>query len=145
MLFSNLSSLIEYVANAIVDAGPHWTWHGKFYIGAIHGTAGIFAQLFLTMPDASLRYPHLLTWLSNLLDTQLPSGNFPSSVDSPRDELVQFCHGAPGVVLSLLAIKRSTTLPSSLPQRIDVAIERGREDVLRRGMLRKAPNCVMGL
>ena len=144
MLFSNLSSTIEFVANAIVDAGPHWTWHSKPYIGAIHGTAGILAQLCLTVPDASLRYPQLYSWLSSLLDTQLPSGNFPSSVDSPRDELVQICHGAPGVVLSLLAIKRSTTLPSSLAQRVDVAIERGREDVLRRGMLRKAPTLCHG-
>ena len=34
-----------------------------------------------------------------LLSLQLPSGNFPSSLESvSKDRLVQWCHGAPGFV-----------------------------------------------
>ena len=37
--------------------------------------------------------------IDKLLSLQLPSGNFPSSLEScSRDKLVQWCHGAPGFV-----------------------------------------------
>ena len=77
-----------------------YEWHGKKYLGAAHGLAGILHVLMdmeLT-PDeqedvkASLRY---------VIRTRFPSGNYPSSEDSESDRLVHWCHGAPGVALTL--------------------------------------------
>ena len=36
--------------------------------------------------------------LDFLLEIRYPGGNFPSSMDSDRDRLVQWCHGAPGFI-----------------------------------------------
>lgn len=43
--------------------------------------------------------------VQRVIDSQFPSGNFPSNFDKPdTDKLVQFCHGAPGVICCLRCI-----------------------------------------
>ncbi|KAH9608106.1 hypothetical protein KSS87_011063 [Heliosperma pusillum] len=77
-----------------------YEWHGKKYWGAAHGLAGILHVLIdmeLT-PDeqedvkATLRY---------MMRGRFPSGNYPSSEESESDCLVHWCHGAPGLALTL--------------------------------------------
>ncbi|RZF38543.1 hypothetical protein LSTR_LSTR006138 [Laodelphax striatellus] len=114
--YTNLNvedSIIRKVISAILDSGKkladkngsgvplEFEWHDKNYLGGAHGIAGILYLLLLAK--------HYLTedellWLGKpsinyLLSFQYPSGNFPSSIGSKSsDRLVQWCHGAPGVV-----------------------------------------------
>lgn len=122
------------VVDAILDSPRPWKWRGKAYLGAIHGTMGIITQCVLTNPK---RYaPKMEADLAVLLTYQFESGNWPSSFPVDRDRLVQVCHGAPGIVISLLSIREYFP---NLQDRIDKAISKGRKDILERGLLTKEP------
>ncbi|KXL47696.1 hypothetical protein M433DRAFT_76864 [Acidomyces richmondensis BFW] len=130
----------EDVIDAILDTPRPWKWRGKVYIGAIHGAIGIITQIVLTNPK---KYAEKLeAELAVLLTYQYDSGNFPSTVPPERDRLVQVCHGAPGVVISLLSIKEYFP---NLKDKIDKAIAKGRECILERGLLTKEPCLCHGI
>ncbi|KAL2161795.1 hypothetical protein VTH06DRAFT_7579 [Thermothelomyces fergusii] len=133
---------VAEVSNAILNRGPRWTWHGRRYLGAVHGDIGIVTQLVLTSPELAGR---LRPALERLLDMQLPDGNWPSSEESGergKKGLVQFCHGAPGFVLSLAALRPHFP---ELRDRIDAALESGRECVRMQGLLKKEPSLCHGI
>jgi len=123
-----------------------WTIWGSPYIGAAHGAIGIITQIVLADP----RYaPKLEGELWELLALQLESGNWPTQFgknpeSSSSDRLVQFCHGAPGFVTSLMAIKGCFS-DAKLRIKIDEAIERGRTCIWERGLLTKDPNLCHGI
>lgn len=111
-----------------------YTWHGRHYLGAAHGLAGIatlllqvnaphlfqntkmfttqlFANFFcepkinVVSLQLSGSFNSTLTPTINyLMSLQLPSGNFPSSIESchessrKSDRLIHWCHGAPGFI-----------------------------------------------
>ncbi|SMQ50210.1 unnamed protein product [Zymoseptoria tritici ST99CH_3D7] len=127
----------EDVIDAILDSPRPWKWQGKTYIGAIHGAIGILTQVVLTNPG---KYAEKLqAELAVLLTYQYEGGNFPASVPPEKDRLVQVCHGAPGVVCSLISVVEFYDGP--LREKIEKAIVKGRECVLERGLLTKEP-CV---
>ncbi|QDS68127.1 hypothetical protein FKW77_010255 [Venturia effusa] len=132
---AEVKQLIDDTADDVIDAimaTPRpWKWHGKAYLGAVHGMIGIITQVVLT--DSSLA-PKLEADLSALLSYQYDSGNWPSSIPPGRDRLVQVCHGAPGVISSLLSIKRFFP---KLEEKIDRRIKKGRECIKERGLLTK--------
>jgi hypothetical protein len=85
-----IKSAIDDTTNYILRDPQPWMWHGKEYLGAVHGTIGIIAQLVLSSPSMEV-LAFLSPILSSLLATQLPSGNLPSSAHSTHnDVLVQF-------------------------------------------------------
>lgn len=127
------------VIEAILDSARPWKWHDKAYVGAVHGAIGIITQIVLTEPEYAAE---LEPELGALLSYQMSSGNFPSSVPPGKDRLVQFCHGAPGVVSSLLSIR--AYFPN-LHSRIDEAVRKGREVILERGLLTKEPCLCHGI
>ncbi|RMY45018.1 hypothetical protein D0865_10184 [Hortaea werneckii] len=130
----------EDVIDAILDSPRPWKWHGKVYIGAIHGAIGIITQIVLTNPK---KYAEKLeAELAVLLTYQYESGNFPSSVPPERDRLVQVCHGAPGVVISLESIRECFP---TLKEKIEKAIAKGRDCILERGLLTKEPCLCHGI
>ncbi|KAI7490338.1 hypothetical protein KC351_g709 [Hortaea werneckii] len=107
----------EDVIDAILDSPRPWKWHGKVYIGAIHGAVGIITQIVLTNPK---KYAEKLeAELAVLLTYQYESGNFPSSVPPERDRLVQ--------------------------EKIEKAIAKARECILERGLLTKEPCLCHGI
>lgn len=122
------------VVDAILDSPRPWKWQGKVYIGAVHGAIGIITQIVLCNPQKYA--PKLETDLAVLLTYQFESGNFPSSVPVEKDRLVQICHGAPGVVVSLNSIKQY--FPALL-EKIDKAIVKARQCIWERGLLTKEP------
>jgi len=132
---------IDEISNIIIKNGPHWKWHGKRYVGAVHGDMGIVTQLVLTSPSLA---PQLEPVVSKLLDMQHGDGNWSSAEGhGPNSKaLVQFCHGAPGFILSLLAIRQYFP---ALQERIDAAVRRGRECVWNEGLLRKEPSLCHGV
>ncbi|PWA35629.1 GCR2-like 1 [Artemisia annua] len=110
-----------------------YRWHGTRYWGAAHGLAGILHVLLhfpLSEEDAedvkrSLRY---------MMSKRFPhTGNYPSSEGNPRDNLVQWSHGAGGMAITLCMA--SQVFPRDREFR-DAAIEAG-EVVWKSGLLEK--------
>lgn len=126
----------EDVIDAIFDSPRPWKWHNKLYVGAIHGTIGIITQIVLTNPQRWA--PRLEAELAVVLSCQYPeSGNFPSTLPvTEKDRLVQVCHGASGIIISLNSIKEYFP---NLRDKIDRAISRGRKCIIERGLLTKEP------
>ncbi|KAL5477431.1 hypothetical protein EMCRGX_G024229 [Ephydatia muelleri] len=105
---------VSPVANFVLDVGEAgkepdipsplmYTWHGKHYLGAAHGLAGIMTvllQVYGLVPSLQPRIFALVKpCVDYLLSLKMPSGNFPSSLESAgTDKLVHWCHGAAGVV-----------------------------------------------
>lgn len=129
-----LERIQNTIIDRLIDTKRPFTWHGKAYVGAAHGVAGILCQIILTRPGLA---PQLEEDIEKLLKAQFRSGNFPSSLPAGYDRLVQFCHGAPGVITSLLSIRPHVS--SKLQTKIDLAVERGRACVEERGVLTKEP------
>uniref|UniRef100_UPI00358EE1EE lanC-like protein 2 isoform X2 n=1 Tax=Myxine glutinosa TaxID=7769 RepID=UPI00358EE1EE len=106
------------VSNAMLDSGQAlaraerrsdrsplmYAWHGKQYLGAAHGLAGIYYMLM--QPGAGVSEESLTELVRPSLDylrhRRMRSGNFPSSLGNDTDRLVHWCHGAPGVIHALL-------------------------------------------
>ncbi|XP_071735413.1 lanC-like protein GCL1 [Rutidosis leptorrhynchoides] len=138
------SDLLNPIVKAVLAGGragasDHATcplmyrWHGTRYWGAAHGLAGILHVLLhfpLTDEDAedvkkTLRY---------MMSTRFPhTGNYPSSEGNPRDNLVQWSHGAGGMAITLC--KASQVFPHDREFR-DAAIEAG-EVVWKSGLVDK--------
>lgn len=134
-----LNDTAEKVIISIMQRPRPWKWHGQAYIGAVHGAIGIITQIVLT---DSTWAPELAAELEGLLACQYESGNWPSSLPPGQDRLVQVCHGAPGVIISLLSIKQHFP---HLRNVIERAIERGRVDIKERGLLTKEPSLCHGV
>ncbi|MCJ1243896.1 hypothetical protein MMC30_001093 [Trapelia coarctata] len=133
-----LSITIKHIIEHVIAQAP-WSWRGKEYLGAVHGDIGIITQIILSDPtyEAALE-PRL----SHLLDLQDKTGNWPAEASSTHNELIQFCHGAPGFVISLMAVRPH--FPNLQP-RIDSAIARARRCILEKGLLVKEPSLCHGI
>lgn len=77
-----------------------YEWHGKMYWGAAHGLAGIM-HVLMDMQLNSEEQDLVKGTLIYMINNRFPSGNYPSSEGSESDRLVHWCHGAPGVALTL--------------------------------------------
>lgn len=77
-----------------------YEWYGEKYWGAAHGLSGIMHVLLdmdLTKDDTecvkgTLRY---------MIQNRFPSGNYPVTEEDKHDRFVHWCHGAPGISLTL--------------------------------------------
>jgi hypothetical protein len=138
-----ITNLIEDTTDEVIDdimrSSRPWKWKGKAYVGAVHGAIGIITQIVLTDPQWASK---LEAELGALLSYQYEGGNFPSSLPPGRDRLVQFCHGVPGVISSLLSIRKYFP---ALEERIDRVIFKGRECIWDRGLLTKEPCLCHGI
>lgn len=130
---SMINSTLQKTTRRILATKQPWTWHGKAYLGAAHGTFGILCQLVLSSPSCADPVEQLLT---QLLSLQFPTGNFPSSLSTGSDRLVQFCHGGPGAVLALRSLRPHFP---RLGEKIDSAITAAQRDIWTRGVLTKEP------
>ncbi|KAI1088612.1 hypothetical protein F5B19DRAFT_411733 [Rostrohypoxylon terebratum] len=129
---------------------PH-SPYGKNYSGAAHGTIGTITQLFLTdRTTAWSTHEKVL----RLLEEQLPSGNFPPHArrrteradpdpDPELDQLVQFCHGAPGFNIALRSLL--PLFPQHALAQTEAAMARAETDIWRRGVLAKNPCLCHGI
>lgn len=128
-----------------------WKWKGKMYLGACHGVTGILHTLLdfqdeLTSVDRdAMKYIEVTT---SLLKENMctDSGNLSSSVKSsglPKrsDNLVQWCHGAPGHVLLLTQMARKTQDETYLEEAKALAAS----VIQPRGVLRKGVGLCHGI
>ncbi|OBZ77248.1 LanC-like protein 2 [Grifola frondosa] len=152
-----------------------WSWHGKRYLGAAHGVAGIL-QMLISCPLRALspHWPAIVETVQWLLAIQNPLGNWPTKAgkymcqitggsavskeakrvnvgEEDEEELIQWCHGAPGVLILLSTFLQrashspSLELPSPLLESIIAALKRGGELVYARGLLRKGVGLCHGV
>ncbi|KAM6600855.1 hypothetical protein CsatA_020464 [Cannabis sativa] len=77
-----------------------YEWHGKKYWGAAHGLAGIM-HVLMDMELKPDEVEDVKGTLRYMINNRFPSGNYPSSEGSESDRLVHWCHGTPGVSLTL--------------------------------------------
>ncbi|KAI5071569.1 hypothetical protein GOP47_0013820 [Adiantum capillus-veneris] len=113
-----------------------YEWHGKKYWGAAHGLAGIMHVLMhfpLSEDDAN----DVKGTLHYMIANRLPSGNYPAAEGDTDDRLVHWCHGAPGVLLTLC--KAAEVFPSDKIFK-EAAVDAG-EVVWRRGLLKRLGVC----
>jgi lantibiotic modifying enzyme len=71
------------------------------------------------------------------------TGNLPSSFGSSRDELVQWCHGAPG--LSMMLATMHAVFGSECPQEFQQFMKKSLEVVWQRGLLKKGIGLCHGI
>lgn len=132
-----VNRVIGILIDEILTQDP-WRWIEREFCGTVHGDIGIITQIILS--DASYA-SKLESKLLALLDLQEENGNWPV-IPTKDIGLVHFCHGAPGYVISLMAIREYFP---SLQERIDGAVEKGRKLVWEKGLLRKEPNICHGI
>ncbi|KAJ7658958.1 hypothetical protein B0H17DRAFT_1096391 [Mycena rosella] len=126
-----------------------WSWYGKRYIGAAHGVAGIL-HILLLCPAHIIR-PYMgsiLRTVEWLIGCQDAHGNWPSAAPRLSDydgttssgkELVQWCHGASGVLLLLCTVLRCATpaSPAALLEKVITSVQAAAALVYRHGLLAK--------
>ncbi|KAL2937709.1 LanC-like protein GCL2 [Bienertia sinuspersici] len=111
-------------------------WYGQRYWGAAHGLAGIIYVL-MEMDLKPDERDDVKNTLLCMIKNRFPSGNYPASEeDIGRDLLVHWCHGAPGVALTL--VKAYEVFGDELF--LKAAIEAA-EVVWRRGLLKRVGIC----
>ena len=139
---------IASIAESILKNGPPWNFGGQGkqldMLGMGHGRMGIIVQILLC--DAAFA-PRVKDDLVAILDLQQDNGNWPvrwpgSEGASIEKWFVQWCHGAPGIVQGLVMIRE---LYPDLQERIDAAIEKGRQCTWEKGLLTKEPNLCHGI
>ncbi|XP_002534246.2 lanC-like protein GCR2 [Ricinus communis] len=133
------------VVNEIIKAGRKlahreryplmYEWHGKKYWGAAHGLAGIM-HVLMNMelrPDETEDVKRTLRYMIN---NRFRSGNYPSSEGNESDRLVHWCHGAPGVALTLVKAAEVFGDQEFLQAAMEAA-----EVVWNRGLLKRVGLC----
>ncbi|KAF5354194.1 hypothetical protein D9756_007168 [Leucocoprinus leucothites] len=136
-----------------------WAWHGKRYLGGAHGIAGILQMLLrCPFPLVSGYMPEIVQTIDWLVTCQDRAGNWPTrapglnETTSGGHELVQWCHGAPAMLILLSTILRmavtpgiATKLTERQQDRFVVSLQRGCAVVYMRGLLRKGVGLCHGI
>ncbi|XP_059452165.1 lanC-like protein GCL2 isoform X2 [Corylus avellana] len=111
-------------------------WYGEKYWGAAHGLAGIM-HVLMDMDLKPDEIEDVKGTLIYMINNRFPSGNYPASEeDRKRDVLVHWCHGAPGVALTLVKAAKVFEDEEFLKAAADAA-----EVVWNRGLLKRVGIC----
>ncbi|TFK45266.1 hypothetical protein OE88DRAFT_1669522 [Heliocybe sulcata] len=129
-----------------------WVWHGKRYLGGAHGVAGILQMLLQSPPEIIKPYfPLIYDTVEWLISLQGPDGNWPHVASThpsrqAEQELVEWCHGAPSMVILLSRlICHPTSPPSTLASSAKSSLQKGAQCVYKRGLLRKGVGLCHGV
>ena len=127
-----------------------YSYYDTEYLGAGHGLAGILQGLLSTpnvMQLSSDFERDIKNSIDYLLSLQTSEGNFPCATDElghhrrhPEDELVHWCHGAPGVVW----LMAKAYLLWKEPKYLESVVKSG-ELMWRKGLLRKGAGICHGV
>nr|GLL47073.1 hypothetical protein DM860_011248 [Ipomoea trifida] len=112
-----------------------YEWHGKKYWGAAHGLAGIM-HVLMDMELKPDEVEDIKCTLRFMIRNRFPSGNYRSSEGSESDRLVHWCHGAPGLALTLAKAAKVFNSEEFLQAAVDAA-----EVVWNRGLLKRVGIC----
>ncbi|XP_047335279.1 lanC-like protein GCL2 [Impatiens glandulifera] len=113
-----------------------YEWNGEKYWGAAHGLAGISLVLMHTELEADEAEDIKIT-LKYMIEHRFHSRNYPASEeDRNRDVLVHWCHGAPGIAITLVKAYQVFGDKVFLDSAIDAA-----EVTWERGLLKRVGLC----
>ncbi|CAI9283626.1 unnamed protein product [Lactuca saligna] len=138
------STHMREIKDEIIKAGRNmstsecplmYEWYGKRYWGAAHGLAGIM-NVLMDMDLTEDELKDVKVTLIYMINNRFSSGNYRSSEGSNSDHLIHWCHGAPGMALTLT--KAATVFGSD--EFLKAAIDAG-EVVWKRGLLKKVGIC----
>lgn len=115
---------------------------GKIRLGAAHGRIGVLTQLLLTEPSLLEEFYTTIDILINI--DQTPAGNWPVIVGEAEEHVTHFCDGAPGFVISFLALK-DIVAGTCVEANVDKAISRGRDYIATQGMVTNVPMLCHGM
>ncbi|KAJ7856661.1 hypothetical protein B0H14DRAFT_2752355 [Mycena olivaceomarginata] len=143
----------EELAGRLAAPPLMWTWYGKRYLGAAHGVAGILHILLLCPEDVIHPYMEsILLTIEWLIGCQDVHGNWPTAAPTGyptgRDnDLVQWCHGATGILLMLCTVLRCATSASAAPllEKVIASVQAGAALVYRDGLLSKGVGLCHGV
>ncbi|KZV96123.1 hypothetical protein EXIGLDRAFT_833897 [Exidia glandulosa HHB12029] len=129
-----------------------WRWTARpevVLLSAGHGIAGILLTVLQAPPSAWKPYiEEILETVDCLVDLQMENGNWSVGVGHPKNDLVHWCHGAPGFIL-LLSHILSSSLPLDLsPTRRDkytISLSKAVAHTWERGILTKGPGICHGI
>ncbi|KAL6890363.1 hypothetical protein GGI43DRAFT_425508 [Trichoderma evansii] len=142
LLEGPIAQVSERILSDSIDQDERgWMFYDLETNGAGHGTIGIITQLVVTTPSLA---PRLKTKLRAILDLQV-DGNWLRNFAPAGDDnlfLMQWCHGAPGFVFSLKAIR--PCFPDMQGQ-IDAAIANAQEAIWKYGLIKKEPSLCHGI
>ena len=150
-----LKRTVDDMINGIFSASQPWMDTLSPHLGAA-GIMGIITQIVLSSMHTELPAARLSPALRTILSYQDEStGNWPTTREGPRfrpvgmehakrdrstytNQLVQFCHGAPGILTSLYAIRRHFP---RIKREIDISIVNAEQCIRQQGFLNtlKAP------
>lgn len=145
-----IKSGIEYSKEHYIKCPLMYAYYNTEYLGAAHGVSFILLML-MSVPKYLETHPEESKLVRDsvdfLLEVQTESGNFPCALDeiqsgerSERDELVHWCHGAPGVVYTLA----KAFVIWKDPKYLRACIKCG-DLIWERGLLKKGPGLCHGV
>jgi len=145
-----LESGVKYSQKVKSPCPLMYQYYKTEYLGAAHGVCGIL-QAFLSVPGYLQHNPSAESLVRSSVDfylsLQTPDGNFPCAMDElaqnsrpQEDELIHWCHGAPGAVYMLarayLTWRDDRYLQSLL---------KAGDCTWKKGLLRKGPGICHGV
>uniref|UniRef100_A0A3B5MP28 LanC-like protein 3 n=1 Tax=Xiphophorus couchianus TaxID=32473 RepID=A0A3B5MP28_9TELE len=146
---------IKSICQAIIESGKQYarrkrkpfplmySYYGTEYLGAAHGLSSVL-QMLLSYQDVLSGAEKDLVWQSvDFLMTQEQNCNWPAELGAiieRENELVHWCHGAPGVAY----LFAKAYLINKKPQYLDTCIRSG-ELVWQKGLLKKGPGICHGV
>ncbi|XP_061827309.2 lanC-like protein 3 [Nerophis lumbriciformis] len=146
---------IKSICTAIIESGKQYAkrkrkpfplmyaFYGTEYLGAAHGLSSVL-QMLLSHQDMLSGADKDLVWQSvDFLMNQEQNCNWPTelgAVIERENELVHWCHGAPGVAY----LFAKAYLINKTPQYLDTCIRSG-ELVWQKGLLKKGPGICHGV
>ncbi|KAH7533306.1 lanC-like protein GCL2 [Ziziphus jujuba] len=110
-------------------------WYGEKYWGAAHGLAGIM-HVLMDMELKPEEVEDVKGTLRYMIYNRFPSWNYPASEEDRSDVLVHWCHGAPGIALTLVKAAKVFRDQEFLKAAMDAA-----EVVWNRGLLKRVGIC----
>ena len=138
------TAIISAMLKRSPDSPEPWRFSNRLYLSIGHGWFSPIVQILLS--DSSPDYARQFRpWIVRMLADQLPSGNWYKFVNDPEcksyqtSEFIQIGHGAPGMVLGLLAIRPvyESLGDHSICDSIDSAILKAQDIIWERGLLTK--------
>ncbi|XP_054643141.1 lanC-like protein 3 [Dunckerocampus dactyliophorus] len=146
---------IKSICQAIIESGKQYarkkrkpfplmySYYGTEYLGAAHGLSSVL-QMLLSYQDMLSGADKDLVWQSvDFLMNQEQNCNWPAELGAiieRENELVHWCHGAPGVAY----LFAKAYLINKKPQYLDTCIRSG-ELVWQKGLLKKGPGICHGV
>jgi len=100
---------INQIARLILSEGKKikinsplmYEWHSQTYLAGAHGVSGIIYEL-LDVPELlkdDMVTKDIKETINFIISLAFESGNYPTRVNGTKEDLVQWCHGAPSIMM----------------------------------------------